>query len=123
MLQMNAVSPGDGPVITGYGDGGFTISGQSYTGSVMVGPKEVTAWAVTDPAQIDTTSLAAVFAVKPEVLLVGCGTGMMPLPPLVRVALSEAGIKVETMTTAGACRSYSILSGDGRSVMAALIAV
>lgn len=123
MMRMDAVSPGDGPVITSYGDGGFTISGQPWRGSVMVGPKEVTPWAVTDPAVLDAAGLAAVFVHKPEILLVGCGTVMVPLPPLLRVALAEAGIKAEAMTTAGACHSYSILSADGRSVMAALIAV
>lgn len=123
MLRIDAVASGEGPVITRYGNGGFSISGKPYTGSVLVGPKEVTPWPITDPAQIDVACLAAVFAQKPEVLLVGCGMSMVPLPPLVRVALAEAGIKAESMTTAGACRSYTILSGDGRPVMAALIAV
>ena len=36
-------------------------------------------------------------------------------------AAHKAGIGVETMDTAAACRTYNILVGEGRQVMAALL--
>ncbi|HNR84724.1 MTH938/NDUFAF3 family protein, partial [Ottowia sp.] len=35
--------------------------------------------------------------------------------------LIEAGIGVETMDTGAACRTYNILAGEGRRVVAALL--
>ncbi|MBP6781208.1 MAG: hypothetical protein KA148_11820, partial [Ottowia sp.] len=43
-----------------------------------------------------------------------------PRPAWIR-ALIEAGIGVEAMDTGAACRTYNILAGEGRRVIAALL--
>ncbi len=58
---------------------------------------------------------------KPELILFGSGARLrFPSPPWLR-ALAELGIGVETMDTAAACRTYNILAGEGRQVIAALL--
>lgn len=65
--------------------------------------------------------LAQMDAGKPELILFGSGTRLrFPNPPWLR-GLAEAGIGVETMDTAAACRTYNILAGEGRHVLAALL--
>ncbi|HPR46050.1 MAG TPA: MTH938/NDUFAF3 family protein, partial [Ottowia sp.] len=51
----------------------------------------------------------------------GSGTRLrFPRPAWLR-PLIEAGIGVETMDTAAACRTWNILTGEGRRVLAALL--
>ena len=58
---------------------------------------------------------------KPELVLFGSGTRLrFPHPSLVR-PLIERRIGVETMDSAAACRTYNVLLGEGRAVIAALL--
>lgn len=65
--------------------------------------------------------LAQTEAGRPELILFGSGQRLrFPSPPWLR-ALADLGIGVETMDTAAACRTYNILAGEGRHVIAALL--
>ena len=58
-----------------------------------------------------------------EFVLLGAGA-VNALPPRpVREALQRAGIGLEFMDTPSACRTYNILTAEGRKLAAALIAV
>ena len=58
---------------------------------------------------------------QPEIVILGTGaTQRFPHPRLLR-SLHEARVGVETMATAAACRTFNILSGEGRRAIAALI--
>jgi uncharacterized protein len=58
---------------------------------------------------------------KPELVVLGTGTRLRhPAPELIR-PLIEAGIGLEVMDTAAACRTYLVLSSEGRQVAAALL--
>jgi uncharacterized protein len=126
---------GDGPLdpdrsagrlfVDGYGDGGFRIAGRSYAGSVIILPDRVLAWAVTAFAEISVASLSAILerADGTDLLLLGMGPQMQPLPADVRHACHGAGITVEPMDTGAAARTYNVLLAEDRHVSAALIAV
>ena len=68
---------------------------------------------------------AAVIAAEPavDVLLIGCGARIAPIPKAVRDGLRKAGIGADTMDTGAACRTYNVLASEGRRVAAALIAL
>lgn len=112
-------------LIQAYGDGGFLIAGQRWLGSVLVFPETTLAWACSDIAALGRDVLAPVIdaAPIPELLLVGCGALLRPLPPTLRAALATAGIRVETMDTGAACRTFNVLLTEERRVAAALFAV
>ena len=58
---------------------------------------------------------------EPELVVFGSGARLrFPSPALLR-PLIDAGIGVETMDTAAACRTYNVLLAEGRSVVAALL--
>ena len=58
---------------------------------------------------------------QPELVIFGSGQRLrFPSPGLLR-GLIERGIGVETMDTMAACRTYNILAGEGRKVVAALL--
>jgi uncharacterized protein len=112
-------------LINRYGDFGFTVAGIRHEGSVLIFPARTLAWAPQSLDQVTPDSLAEVFAAQPRptVLLLGCGTGMRPVPKALRDACRPLGIVIEPMDTGAACRTFNVLLTEGRDVAAALIAV
>ena len=111
--------------IEAYGNGGFAFADMSHRGSLLCLPDAIWAWPVTDPAEIDRTSLARVFAAAGSIdtLIIGTGTGVWLPPSDLRQALRAAGIVLDAMQTGPAIRTYNIMIGERRRVAAALIAV
>jgi uncharacterized protein len=58
---------------------------------------------------------------QPELVIFGSGTRLRFAPPALLRALMENRIGIETMDTLAACRTYNILAGEGRQVVAALL--
>jgi uncharacterized protein len=116
--------PGRAP-IDAYGNGGFRFADMSHRGSILALPSGVEAWAVADAAQIAPESLARLVAAAAEIeiLLVGTGEAMVPLPAEARTTLRAAGLEPELMATGAAVRTYNVLLSEERAVAAALIAV
>ncbi|MCR5859890.1 Mth938-like domain-containing protein [Mesorhizobium sp. J428] len=116
--------PGRAP-IDAYGNGGFRFADMSHRGSILCLPSGIYGWEPKDPAAIDIDDLARVFAESDdiEILLVGMGRDLRPIPKPVREALRAAGISSDPMSTGAALRTFNVLLADGRAVAAALIAV
>ena len=111
--------------ITGYGNGGFRVSGIFHTGPVLVLPERTQPWTVTGLAELSQASLADLFTAElpVELLLIGCGRYAAPLPLAIRAFLKGRGVAVDPMDTGAACRTYNVLLGEGRHVGAALIPI
>lgn len=122
--RYNGFVPGD-HLIEGYRAGGFLFAGMSHRGSILALPSGVHAWPVRDMAQLDAASLAQALA-EPEgaidMILIGTGAVLRPLPREVRAALNAAGIRADVMATHHAVPTYNLLKGERRKVAAALIA-
>jgi uncharacterized protein len=58
---------------------------------------------------------------QPELVIFGSGTRLRFAPPVLMRALMQQRIGIETMDTLAACRTYNILAGEGRQVIAALL--
>ena len=116
--------PGRAP-IDAYGKGGFRFADMSHRGSLLALPSGFHGWDVTRFEELDETSLAAVLAQAPsiELLLVGCGPDLRPIPRSLKDTLKDAGIAVEPMATGAAVRTFNVLLAEERAVAAALIAV
>lgn len=111
--------------ISAYGNGGFRFAEMSHRGSILCLPSGIHGWDVVEPAEIGLESLAKAFAEADqfEVLLIGTGRSIRPMPENVRLALRERGVRADTMPTGAAVRTYSIMLGENRPVAAALLAV
>jgi uncharacterized protein len=57
----------------------------------------------------------------PEIVLLGTGARLRFPPMALLRPLSGAAIGYEVMDTAAACRTYNILMGEGRRVLALLL--
>lgn len=109
-------------LFTGYGAGYVEVNKKRYAASLVVsGDRLVADWPLASVAEISADHLAAILDLKPEIVLLGTGASFV-FPDRARLApLYNAGLGVEVMDTAAACRTYNILLGEGRNVVAALI--
>lgn len=112
-------------LVDGYGGGGFKIAGERVTGSLLITSLATWPWPVDDPHRATIESLAPLLDAEPglELLLFGTGARMAPPMPALRAALKARGVTLELMATGAACRTYNVLTAEGRLVAAALIAV
>jgi uncharacterized protein len=116
--------PGRAP-LDAYGNGGFRFADMSHRGSILCLPSGIHGWAMEegDPLSIAAFERVIAEAGDIEVLLVGTGADLRPLPRELRERLKEAGISADPMSTGAAVRTFNILLAEERAVAAALIAV
>lgn len=124
-MDITPLIPADRKLIQRYGDGRFRITNEHYDGNVIVFPHKVVPWPVDSAGAMTLESLQSVVdeAGRVDILLIGCGRSMVPLPPAVRRGLKEqAGVTMDPMDTGAACRTYNLLASEGRKVLAAILA-
>ena len=116
--------PGRAP-LDAYGNGGFRFADMSHRGSILCLPSGIHGWEPEDPAKLRLEDFERVLqqADSIEILLVGTGKELKPLPPALRQAFREAGISADPMSTGAAVRTYNVLLAEDRAVAAALVAV
>ena len=112
-------------LIQGYGDGGFTISDQTYDHPVIIFPEQTILWQPGDLTVPRLEAFSSVFDADPpvDILLVGCGRITLFIPPGFREMIREKGVVLEPMDTGSACRTYNVLLTEERRVAAALVPV
>lgn len=120
-LDITPQVPASRQIIKAYGDGGFVITGKSYSGSVLVFLEQTLAWS----GDLTLDALRPVFdhASKPDILVIGCGSAFTLPSEQLRADLKAHGVVLEWMDTAAACRTYNVLAIEERAVAAALVAV
>ncbi len=78
-------------------------------------------WAATHVAALTPAALDPVLALDPEVVLLGTG-GTQAFPPAsVMAACLTRGIGLEAMSNDAAARTFNVLAGEGRRVVAGFI--
>ena len=109
-------------MFTGYGPGYVEVNRARHAASLVVsGDRLVLDWPATSVDALQPDHLAALLELGPEIVLLGTGeTFVFPAPALL-APLRQAGVGVEVMDTPAACRTYNILIGEGRNVVAAVV--
>ncbi|MBW8319206.1 MAG: Mth938-like domain-containing protein [Arenimonas sp.] len=116
--------PGRAP-IDSYGNGGFRFADMSHRGSLLMLPSGIYGWEMDADMPLTVENFRRVLddAAEIEVLLVGTGPQLRPLPVQLKTALKARGIASDPMGTGAAVRTYNIMLAEQRAVAAALIAV
>ena len=124
MVMREAHFPGRAP-IDAYGNGGFRFADMSHRGSILCLPSGIYGWEPADRASLAPADMEKVLleAGEIEILLVGTGDQLRPIPKDLRASLREARISADPMATGAAVRTYNVLLAEDRAVAAALIAV
>ncbi len=109
-------------VITRQEAGRVWVGTVPFASSVLVPwTGEPQAWRPMHAAELTAADFERIAALAPEVVIFGSGARLrFPHPSLLR-PLIERRIGVESMDTGAACRTYNVLAGERRSVVAALL--
>ena len=117
-MRLNEVTHYAAPHVESYGPGFFRVGGDKLEGPLLLLPSGVTPWTgLEDHAPL----LAAVGDV--DVLFLGTGDEIAHAPAPLRAAIEEAGIGLEVMASPTACRTFSVLLGEGRRIGLAALPV
>ena len=112
----------DVPSITGYGPDWISLNGEKITTSVVVGSRgQRFDWACSSFGELTPAHFDQLAALDAELVLFGSGLRLRFPQPAWLASLAARRIGIETMDTAAACRTYNILAGEGRHVVAALL--
>lgn len=108
--------------ITGYGIGFLEVNQIPYSHALIVQPEgEVLAWPVEEIQDLSEDHFSMISALLPELVIVGTGKRQVFLNPKILQPLIKAKIGFEMMDSQAACRTYNILMGEGRKVLAAIL--
>ncbi|GKS82696.1 Mth938-like domain-containing protein [Acidovorax sp. SUPP1855] len=108
--------------ISAYGPGWIGVDGEKLTTSVILGSRGLRqAWDCTRFEDLTRAHFAQLAGLDAELILFGSGTRNRFPPPAWLQPLMAKRMGLETMDTPAACRTYNILAGEGRNVVAALL--
>jgi uncharacterized protein len=110
-------------VIRAYRGGELQINENRYRGAVILSASTLLA----QPDIQDLESLVAVdatriLALEPEIVLLGTGARQIFPAASYSAQYLRAGIGLEVMDTGAACRTFNVLVGEQRRVVALLLA-
>lgn len=112
--------------ILGYGPGwvglGHNGVAEKIERSIVIGSRgEKFDWQCTRFEDLTEEHFTRLAATQPELVIFGSGSKLRFASPAFMRALMQKRIGIETMDTLAACRTYNILAGEGRQVIAALL--
>ena len=112
------------PLVRAYSHDWLQIDEQRFVQSVLVSSLAdwpARAWAPCNFSQLQAGDLQELANSGAELVILGTGL-RQKFPPAAWLApFAQARVGLETMDTAAACRTYNILAGEGRKVLAALL--
>ena len=121
-MQLNLERPDYRYFLRGADGASALVNDQRLSRSFVVAPNTlIEAWDVTDARAMVPADLDALLALQPELLVLGTGATQHFPPADVMVACLQRGIGIEVMTNAAAARTYSVLAGEGRRVVAGFV--
>lgn len=121
-MKLHQDSAGALNTVTGYDTGWIEINRERHQGAILLAPEQpVQAWTPQTFEALATEHFQAVLDMRPEIVLLGTGAAQRFAHPRLLGVLAAAGVGVESMATPAACRTYNILIGEGRRVVAALL--
>lgn len=114
---------GDGrQIVRAYRPGVVQIGDQSYERSLILTPERIIPnWRPRDFGELEPALLLELAALKPEVVLLGTGERLRFPPTSWLTPFFTARVGIECMDTGAACRTYNLLLGEGRHVVAGLL--
>jgi uncharacterized protein len=122
MARLDRTGDALGPLVQGFTAAGFAVDGGIYR-ALLLTPQRADEWQPPALDALTEAELAPILAIEPppEFLLLGTGPSHR-LPPRALVAALEArGIGVEVMDSRAAARTWGLLRGEERWIVAAIM--
>jgi uncharacterized protein len=108
-------------VITGYDLQSIHINNKPFNrGFILSSDSFNPDWSPQSYTDLKVSHLDEIFALRPELILLGTGEKQIFPSKDIYLALIDSNIGFEVMNTQAACRTFNILTADDRNVAAAL---
>ena len=120
-MKFTLEPPSQANLIRGYSASELRIGELRIARSCIVSAARlITEWEPLAFADLAPAHLAAIFALEPEVVLLGTGATQRFATREVQAAFAQRGMGVEAMQLGAACRTFNVLVQEERRVVAAL---
>lgn len=101
---------------------GVTLIDRELTSSFLLAPdKAIENWPVTATDMLDASHVQQLLALQPELVVLGTGSRQSFPAAEFMAGFLRKNIGIEVMDNAAAARTYNLLAGEGRRVIAAFI--
>lgn len=109
-------------LVRSYGPGEVRVGDQVLRRSCLISAERlIEDWRPQTVDELTEADLDAVFALQPEIVVLGTGERQRFPEPRLLAALLARGIGCEVMDTGAACRTYNVLVSEARRAVAALL--
>ncbi|MCW8922467.1 MAG: Mth938-like domain-containing protein [Gammaproteobacteria bacterium] len=121
-MKFAEADPTEGYFITAYDENTLQVNGKNFNCSLIISSRELKLdWPPRSIEQLSTGHFESIIELNPELVILGTGR-TLTFPAIETYAkLIKLGVGVEVMDTGAACRTYNILTGEGRHVVCGLI--
>jgi len=108
-------------VIQSWSPGALRVNDAVVTNHCFVHGRSVYEWQPNAIEALTPADFSGALALHPEIILFGTGNNQQ-FPGIELVThIMQQGIAFEVMDTAAACRTFNVLNGESRAVVAALL--
>ena len=119
-----SIEPTHPNTIQAYGPGTIKVGSRVYERSFIISPSEILGdWPPQTPDELQADHIEQFLVLEPEIVILGTGAGLCFPVPEIAQCLMAARVGFEVMDTAAACRTYNVLLGEGRRVVAGLMMI
>ena len=108
-------------LIRRYGADFIAIGEQEIRGSCLVTANSIEPWTPASVEELRAEHLAALFTLAPEVVVLSTGAKQLFPRAALRAEFATRRIGLEVMEVGAACRTYNVLVGEERRVLAAVL--
>ena len=98
------------------------VNDRTLVASFILSPQQlIEYWSASDSSALTPEDLAPLIVLQPEVILLGTGDRQVFPPAAVMAACLRQGVGLEVMTNAAAARTFNVLAGESRRVVAGFL--
>lgn len=109
-------------VLRGVSSAGVLLNARVLVSSFILSPNQlIEAWAVSEGTPLQAGDLDPLLALQPELIVIGTGSQLRFPAPAVHAAALTRGIGIEFMDNAAAARTFNLLAGENRRVVAGFV--
>ncbi|MCG2577726.1 Mth938-like domain-containing protein [Dechloromonas sp. XY25] len=121
-MKLHTSNTADLNLFTAYGDDFVAVNQEKYFSNLILQPESIIQeWTAATVATLTEADMEKLTGLGTEIILLGTGGRLrFPSGTLLR-PFANAGIGLDVMDLAAACRTYNILAAEGRKVAAALL--
>jgi len=120
-MHVNLEAP-EQHAIQSYDNAQVTVRHVKYSNSVIIGRQDIISdWPIQHIQELNETTLGPLLLSHPEIIIIGHNQLGVQIPIEVLQRLSKLRIGIECMSIGAASRTFNVLLGEQRAVVAGII--